>query len=195
MLKESRPEGYPLLRLGPLLAYVVIVGLVIGGIIAGAVSQLHRAPEHSVEAWLHVTDADIARETIYTQVLVVVVILIGVALTVLLAVRRRFDRAAAVLLLSVVEAAFFWLLFPSFALGSRDAAPLPLDPGMHATLTPVPFPTDFDYHAHLPALWSAVTTPALWSAAAAVPLGLVLATVGPSWAKLSRRLANAGSGS
>lgn len=178
MRTETGLDDYPRWRLATLLAYVVIVGLVIGGVIAGAISQLHRAPEHAVAAWLHVTAADIARETFYTQALVVVVILVGVASTVLLAVRRRFDRAAAVLLMFVANTAFVWLLYPSFALGSRDAAPLPPDPGMRAALTPVPFPTDFDYHAHLPVLWSAVTTPALWSLAAAVPLGLVWAAVG-----------------
>lgn len=167
-----------------LLSWVAAMVLVIGLMIAGAVSELHRAPEHDVASWLHVTDADIARETVHTQIFVAVVILTGVAAAVLLAAQRRFDRAAGVILMIAAETAFAWFLYPSFALGSRDGTPVPPSPDMRAPMTPVPVPTDFDYHTHLPIIWHSVATPALWSLAAAVPLGLILAAAGPALKRL-----------
>lgn len=161
-----------------LLSWVAAMVLVIGLMLAGAVSDLHRAPEHDVASWLHVTDADIARETVHTQMFVAIVILTGVAASVLLAVQRRFDRAAAVFFMLVALTVFAWFLYPSLALGSRGGTPAPPSPDVRATMTPVPVPTDFDYHAHLPIIWDSVTTPALWSLAAAVPLGLLLAAAG-----------------
>jgi len=166
------------------LSWVMAMAIVIGLMIAGAVSELHRAPERDVASWLHVTDADIARETVHTQLFVAFVIVTGVAATVLLAVQRRFDRVAVAFFMVVAETVFAWFLYPSFALGSRDGTPAPPSPDIHAPMTPIPVPTDFDYHAHLPVIWDSVTTPALWSLAAAVPLGLLLAAAGQAWNRL-----------
>lgn len=167
-----------------LLSWVAAMVLVIGLMLAGAVSELHRAPEHDVASWLHVTDADIARETVRTQMFVAIVILTGVATTVLLAVQRRFDRATAVFFMHVALTVFAWFLYPSFALGSRDGTPAPPSPDIRATMTRVPVPTDFDYHTHLPIIWHSVATPALWSLAASVPVGLLLAAAGPALKRL-----------
>lgn len=170
--------------LGAVLVAITVAAAVGGLLILAGVHEYHRAPERNVPAWRHVTDAELAKWILFTQVQVAVFVLLGVAAAVERAVRGYFDRAVAVFLVVVVFTLAEVTVMPGVTVGSRSVTPIPSNPEIHATMDPVPISTDLDYHAYMPHLVHAVTGTALWSLAAAVPLGLALAAAGPVRIKL-----------
>lgn len=157
------------------LTVVFTVAAVIGFLIFAGGNDYSRPPEQNIPAWLHITAADLAQNTLVTQISVATIILLASSLAVVLAVHRLFARAATLLLGAAGFTATAVFVLPGITVGEGEAH-VAGPPGSSAD--PVPFPTDLDYHAYLPHLLDAVTKPALWSLAAAIPLGLALAAAG-----------------
>lgn len=134
----------------------LLVAVVVLGIVAlesdFVALLLRRPPETDVPPWLHVNDADLARETLATQILVSVIVLVLSTLTLSAVLKHDIPRAATTFAMLLWLTATWVFVVPAIVLGSRGLFVPGSESGGY---------TDFDYHAYLPHLLSAMTIPVL----------------------------------
>lgn len=153
------------------------VALCAGGVVS-TVLALTSTPRHDVDAWLHVTDAQLAWCTLEVQVVTVIVMVgLGIAAVAgtLLGHIAAAIKTGVGLLMGPVVAIF---VLPHSLLSHRAtfiAAPFG-GPALR-----VEYPTDFDYRTYLPHLLDALIAPALGSLAAAALLGGTFAAAARYW--------------